>query len=240
VHIGDVVQRENNVLGDSVNIAARIEPLAKPGGICVTQQVFDQVHNKLEAPLIKLGTPELKNIQMPICLYRVVMPWEAKELDLRERTRFQSPGKPRRWAVTAVVALVLAGIALSVWRQPTHGQIALAVLPLANLSNDPAQEYFADGITDLLTTELGKISSLRVSSFQAVKDYKKEKVSLAKMASYLKVDAWVEGSILHDGSRATITARLIQASTAMMSLHFSDRQQRKLPPSARHRRWLIC
>ena len=77
IHVGDVVQREKNVLGDSVNIAARIEPLAKPGGICVTQQVFDQIHNKLEMPLLKLGTPELKNIQVPVCLYHVLLPWEA-------------------------------------------------------------------------------------------------------------------------------------------------------------------
>ena len=215
VHIGDVVQREKNVLGDSVNIAARIEPLARPGGICVSQQVFDHVYNKLEVPLVKLGAPELKNIQVPVCLYRVVLPWETEDLSLRERARFQWRLKQRRWAGAAGVALVLAAIALSVWRPPSHSRIeSLAVLPLTNLSNDPAQEYFADGITDLLTTELGKIGSLRVTSFQAVKQFKQAGMPLTKMVKALKVDGWVEGMVLRDGPRVAITARLIRAATA--------------------------
>src|SRR5207249_8145762 len=81
LHLADIVQRDNKIFGDGVNVASRIEPLAEPGGICLTQQIYDQVQNKVTEPLVKLGRPELKNIQVPVEIYRLALPWQKAALN---------------------------------------------------------------------------------------------------------------------------------------------------------------
>jgi class 3 adenylate cyclase len=114
IHLGDVVYRENDVLGDGVNIAARIEPLATPGGICLSQQVYDQVHNKIAASFIKLGAVDLKNIQAPLNVYRLVLPWEQGFRPVLNQLAFRLRQKKTRLAVAALVVLLSLGAA--VWQ----------------------------------------------------------------------------------------------------------------------------
>ena len=106
LHMGDVVYRENDVFGDGVNIASRIEPLAKPGGICLSQQVYDQVHNKFAGKFIKLGAVTLKNIQTPLNVYRLLLPWEKGRWAFANQLAFRVRQKKTRTTVTAVLVLV--------------------------------------------------------------------------------------------------------------------------------------
>jgi class 3 adenylate cyclase len=170
LHIGDVVARENRVHGDAVNIAARIEPLAPPGGIYVSEDVARQIQNKIEVPVIKLGKGELKNIRLPVDIYRVGVPSEQQR-PLRERVAFAFGRKRTRRSVAAsgvamLILLVLAG-ALT-WqglrsRQPREDPVlalpkgpSIAVLPFENLSGDPAQDFFAKGVAAEISAELSR------------------------------------------------------------------------------------
>lgn len=110
LHMGDVVYRENDVFGDGVNIASRIEPLAKPGGICLSQQVYDQVHNKFAGKFIKLGAVNLKNIQAPLNVYRLVLPWEKKRWVFANQLAFRLRQKKTHAAVAAALILFFVGI----------------------------------------------------------------------------------------------------------------------------------
>jgi class 3 adenylate cyclase len=110
LHMGDVVYRENDVFGDGVNIASRIEPLAKPGGICLSQQVYDQVHNKFAGKFIKLGAVDLKNIQAPLNVYRLVLPWEQKGWAFTNQLAFRVRQKKTRAAVAGALVLFFFGI----------------------------------------------------------------------------------------------------------------------------------
>jgi class 3 adenylate cyclase/Flp pilus assembly protein TadD len=110
LHMGDVVYRENDVFGDGVNIASRIEPLAKPGGICLSQQVYDQVHNKFAGTFIKLGAVDLKNIQAPLNIYRLVLPWEKGHWAFTNQLAFRVRQKKTRAAVAVALVLFFLGI----------------------------------------------------------------------------------------------------------------------------------
>jgi len=112
LHLGDVVYRENDVFGDGVNIASRIEPLAKPGGICLSQQVYDQVHNKFAGKFIRLGAVNLKNIQAPLNIYRLVLPWEKKRWVFSNQLAFRLRQNKTRAAVAIALILFLVGKSL--------------------------------------------------------------------------------------------------------------------------------
>jgi len=181
VHVGDVVLSNGDVLGDAVNIASRIEPLAEAGGICITQQVFDQVQNKLPNPLIRLPTQSLKNIRVPVAVYRVVQTWEPA-------------GDGDRDPVAA-------------------GGHHLAVLPLANISPDPHDEYFADGLTEELIAVLSQVRDLDVIARTSVAPYKAAPKSIAQVGAELGVDTVLEGSVRKSGNRIRITLQLINVAT---------------------------
>ncbi len=178
IHLGDVEQHNGDIFGDAVNIAARLEPLANPGGVCISQQIFDQVRNKIPNRLEKLPRRELKNLLFPIDLYRVALPWEitAAPADASEPTR-------------------------------------LAVLPFSNISPDPNDGYFADGMTDELISTLSRIGGLRVISRTSVMRYKNTAKSLGEIASELRVGSILEGSVRKVSDDLRITAQLIDATT---------------------------
>src|SRR5438270_2549262 len=175
IHIGDVVHRDGDVYGDGVNIASRIEQLAGAGGICVSMDVERQIRNALEARFEKLAPTELKNISVAMDLFRIVLPWEQRTSGVA-KSGATSVARPtmRTFAATAV-ALLLLVIGIGWWwtTQPRRTLAAvppsgshitsLAVLPFKNYSGDTNQEYFADGITDLLTTELSSIGAVTVN-----------------------------------------------------------------------------
>jgi adenylate cyclase len=181
IHVGDVVPAEGDVLGDAVNIASRIEPLAEPEGICLTQQVFDQVQHKVTAPLVRLPAVALKNIRLPVPVYRVVPPWEA----------------PRR-----------AGPAV----EPASER-RVAVLPLSNISPDPGDGYFADGLTEELISALSQIRGLGVIARTSVMPYKTAPKPIPEVGADLGVDTVLEGSVRKAGNRIRITLQLIDVAS---------------------------
>jgi len=178
IHLGDVEERGTDIFGDAVNIASRIEPLASPGGLCISGPVYDQVRNKIPNRLEKLEARTLKGLRAPIDTYRVVMPWTV-----RERTPVPS------------------------------GLTRLAVLPFANISPDPKDEYFADGLTEELITVLSQLRELRVIARTSVTPYKSTSKGVSQIGAELGVDAVLEGSVRKAGDELRVTVQLIDVGT---------------------------
>jgi len=190
IHLGDVEVRGTDIFGDSVNVASRIEPLAEPGGICVTEPVFGQVRNKIPNRLEKLAPRVLKNGRYPFDIYRVVMPWRGE-------------GTP----------------------SPDRGLSGLAVLPFANISPDPNDEYFADGLTEELITVLSQVGELRVIARTSVTPYRSTSKGVSQIGEELGVSSILEGSVRKAGNRLRITVQLIDVvSQGHVWAHTYDRE----------------
>jgi len=181
LHVGDVVETKDDLLGDAVNIASRIEPLAQPGGICLTQQAYDQIQNKVQTPVTRLPPTPLKNISVPTAVYRFVQPWEALGAD---------HVLPKR-----------------------GGTRSIAVLPFTNISPDPKDEYFADGLTEEVITVLSGVHDLSVIARTSVMPYKTVPKSVAQVGQELGVDTVLEGSVRKAGDRIRITLQLVDVAT---------------------------
>ena len=207
IHVGDVVHREGDIYGDGVNIAARIEPLAIGlGGICLSMDVERQIRNALEARFEKLAPTELKNISVPMDLFRIVLPWERRAQVVRPPpTAPTKPtaSKPLTRAI-AVIVLLLIGVGwwwtprkpLPVRGQPLIGasdqpakipEKSIAVLPFENLSDEKQNEYFADGVQDEILTRLAKVADLKVISRTSTQHFKSAPENLPEIAKQLGV-----------------------------------------------------
>ncbi len=229
INIGDIVVEDDDIYGDGVNVAARLEGLAEPSGICVARNVFDQVKDKLDLTIEHLGEREVKNIAEPVTVYRVVLDDKAAALVTPVVQRTAKPER-RRWIVAAVAAIVLvlaAGGAF--WWQPWAPDVepasvermafplpdkpSIAVLPFANMSGDPEQDYFTDGMTEDLITDLSKISGLFVIARNSTFVYKGRTVAVRQVAEELGVRYVLEGSVRRAGDQVRINAQLIDATT---------------------------
>jgi TolB-like protein len=181
MHVGDVIVQGENLFGDGVNITARLEALAEPGGICISGTVRDQIGTKLPVAFVDLGEQQVKNIAQPIRAYHVRSEFsattEASSLSLRD--------KP-----------------------------SIAVLPFQNLSNDPEQEHFADGMVEEITTALSKVRWFFVIARNSTFTYKGRAVDVEQIAQELGVRYVLEGSVRKSGNRVRISAQLIDAPTA--------------------------
>ncbi len=214
LHIGDVVYTDKDVHGDGVNIAARMEPLAKPGGICVSEDVARQVRNKVPYPIVKLGKEKLKNIAIPVDVYFVQLPWITQGKKLKAKT------PPRK---TIIYSLLLLGIFILIGsyffiknqqsKEPSHSRLRLAVLPLSNISNDPKDEYFADGMTEEIISNLSKIGGLNVIARTSIMKYKAIDKNISQIGNELMVGTILEGSVRKSENKARITVQLINVST---------------------------
>ena len=224
VHIGDVVHRGADVYGDGVNIASRIEPLAGAGGICVSMDVERQIRNALEARFEKLAPTELKNISVPMDLFRIVLPWER---DTRLTAEPQKPnlGQGRSIPVGWIGAAVLLLIVIAGWflfgryklssKQSAAAEVpakSVAVLPFENLSRDPDNAYFADGIQDEILTRLSKIADLKVISRTSTQHYKSAPENLPEIAKQLGVANVLEGSVQKSADSVRVNVQLIKAA----------------------------
>ena len=228
IHVGDVVFAGGTVLGDGVNVASRIHALAPPGGVCISERVFEEIRNKPEFQVKDLGEQNLKNVTRPLRAYALVVtagsPAEARPTSANAAVE---PSGKRRRLIFAGVGALLIGTAIvftiaslkwlvSVTAEQSASAVnrirSIAVLPLENLSGDASQEFFADGMTEELTTELAKINALRVISHTSVMRYKGERrKSLPEIAKELNVDGVVEGSVLRIGDKVRITTQLVDA-----------------------------
>jgi len=176
IHVGDVVHSGGDILGDAVNVAARLQPLASAGGICVTRQVLDQMQGKMDYKMTRLGVRELKNIRHPVELFTVEVP--------KGLTEHEEPAlDPRR----------------------------IAILPFANLSADPNDKYFADGMTEEIISTVSRIGELSVISRTSVMRYKDTMMPIGDIGRELSAGSLLEGSVRKAGNKVRITTQLIDA-----------------------------
>jgi adenylate cyclase len=231
VNLGDIIVDGGDIFGDGVNVAARLEALAEPGGVCVSHTVRDQIHDKLPYVLDDLGEQFVKNIARPIRAYAlspetiVGLPAESVSCVAPRRSRVQ----PVMISAAAAAALVIAGAAWWVWpapRSPTAGapvaasapqlvapRLSIVVLPFGNLSNDPDQQYFADGITEDVTTALSRITHIFVISRTTAFTYRNKPHDAKQIGRELGVRYALEGSVRRSGDRVRVNAQLIDAET---------------------------
>ena len=179
IHVGDIVHSGEDILGDAVNVASRVEPLAKAGGICVTRQVVDQVKGKVEWRLTSLGMRELRNLPNPVEIFEV----GAESVDSKQEV-LPAPGRGR-----------------------------VAILPFNNLSPDPNDRYFADGITEELISTVSKIGELSVISRSSAMRYRDTTLSMEQVGRELGVGAILEGSVRKAGNKVRIAAQLIEVDS---------------------------
>jgi len=201
INLGDVIVEENDIFGDGVNVAARLEQAAEPGGICVSGAVRDQLGNRLDDVVFEdLGEQSVKNIARPIRVFRI--------LPEAETSAAPEPGKHAQAAGAAA-------------KKPS-----IAVLPFANMSGDPEQEFFADGLTEDIITELSRFRELLVISRNSTFVHKGKSVKVQEVAREFGVDYVVEGSVRKAGDRVRVTVQLIDAETDRHV--WAERYDRKL------------
>jgi adenylate cyclase len=229
VNLGDVVEDGEQILGDGVNIAARMESLADGGGICISGTVYDHIENKLSFGYEYLGEQTVKNIAKPVRVYRVLMEPEATGKVIGKKR-----AKPRQWqraALIVIAILIVMAAAAAIWKLyirptppievaskekmafPLPDKPSIAVLPFVNMSEDKEQEYFSDGITEEIITALSKVPHLFVISRQSTFTYKGKPVKVKQVSEELGVRYVLEGSVRKEGNKVRITAQLIDAIT---------------------------
>jgi TolB-like protein/class 3 adenylate cyclase len=185
VNIGDVIVEPHDIFGDGVNVAARLESIAEPGGICISYSVYDQVRGKVGVEFSDLGEQNLKNIAVPVRVYAVVGdgPRSATQVERSGKGPLSPP------------------------------RLAIVVLPFANLSGDPEQDYFVDGVTESLTTDLSRISGSFVIGRHTAFTFKGKAVDLKQIGRELNVRYVLEGSVQRSGNRLRVNVQLIDAET---------------------------
>jgi len=230
INLGDVIEEGDRIFGDGVNIAARLEGLAEAGGICISGSAFEQIENKLPLNYDYLGEHEVKNIIRPVRVYRALMDnGVVKEKSARPTAQ----GAERKIAVFGLIGVLLIIAGAVLWqfvlrpapappaRPPDEkadpqkmayalpDKPSIAVLPFVNMSDDPKQEFFSDGITEEIITALSKISNFFVIARNSTFTYKGKAVKIKQVSEELGVQYVLEGSVRRDGDRVRITAQLI-------------------------------
>jgi len=228
IHVGDVVEEsDGDLMGDGVNIAARLEGVAKPGAICLSEDAYRQVRQRLDLKVSDLGQTQLKNIAEPIHVYSVEVghPDEPKLATSAKKTVGAKTPAPRpRFASALIAAAIVALLVLAAaagWRflgdrfvRPAEAaHLSLVVLPFANLSGDPSQDYFADGVTENVTTQLSRIKGSFVIARNTAFTYKGKSVDAKEIGKQVGVRYVLEGSVQRERSRVRVNAQLIDAET---------------------------
>jgi adenylate cyclase len=189
INLGDVIVEEHDIFGDGVNVAARLEALAEPGGICISRMVRDQIRDKLPYAFEDLGERSVKNITRPVRVYA--------------------------WRPEAVADRPVPSVApsLPVAQPAVAPRLSIVVLPFANLSNDPDQQYFADGLTEDLTTDLSRITDMFVISRNTAFTYQGKSTDAKQVGRELGVRYLLEGSARRSGQQVRVNAQLVDAET---------------------------
>jgi adenylate cyclase len=220
IHLGDVVEEsDGDLMGNGVNIAARLEGLAQPGAICLSEQAYSQVKSRLDLPVSDLGKQSLKNIAEPVRVYSL----EVDKSAPAKPTEPAASKQRRRFALPAAVIVALVLIAAGIWfavRPPrgpetsaTTPRLSIVVLPFTNLSGDPSQDYLADVITEGLTTSLARISGTFVIARSTAFTYKGKPADVKQIGRDLGVRYVLEGSEQRTGNQVRVNAQLVDAET---------------------------
>jgi adenylate cyclase len=223
IHLGDIVQRDGDVFGDGVNIASRLQTLAEPDTICISHKVYEEVAKKLPlGAVISLGRPRLKNIAERFQVYALLSqpPQGLRQTLQVQRLKLKQWRRTLQVAAMVLLLVVGAGIMaiknryfLSAPALPLPDKPSIVVLPFTNLSGDPEQEYFNDGITEDLTSDLSRLSGLFVIARNSAFTYKGKAVKVQEVSRELGVRYVLEGSVRKAGDQLRITAQLIDATT---------------------------
>jgi TolB-like protein/class 3 adenylate cyclase/Flp pilus assembly protein TadD len=224
INSGDVIEEGDLIYGDGVNVAARVESLAAGGGISISGTAYDQLGKKLPLGYEYLGEQAVKNIERPVRVYRVLTEAEAVGKVIGEK---RIKPMPWRWAALAGIIVILAAGVFAVWHFylrpdvepasvermafPLPDKPSIAVLPFVNMSEDPKQEFFSDGLTDTIITSLSRIPHLFVIASNSSFTYKGKPVKVQKVAEDLGVRYVLEGSIQTSEKKMRIRAQLIDA-----------------------------
>ena len=227
INIGDIIVDGEDIHGDGVNIAARLQGLAEPGGICLARNVYNQIKGKLDLQIEHLGEKDVKNIADPVTVYRVVLNDKAAALVTPVVSAPTKVARMRRWQAAASVAAAIAVLGALIWWQPWEREFppasvermaqplpeepSIAVLPFDNLSGDSQQDYFADGMTEDLITDLSNLSGIFVIARNSSWAYKGKPTKVQQIAEDLGVRYVLEGSVRRDGELVRINAQLIDA-----------------------------
>jgi adenylate cyclase len=228
INLGDVIEEDERIYGDGVNIAARLEGLAEPGGICISKTAFDHIESKLPYGYDFIGDQTVKNIAKPVGAYRVLLDPRVTVSGKPMDKKFS--GKRRMPIITGAVTLFVLALAVGIWQFyarrstiepasvekmafPLPEKPSIAVLPFNNLSGDPTQDYIADGISENIISALSKISEMFVIARNSTFTYKGKPVKVQQVSEELGVRYVLEGSAQKSGNRLRITAQLIDAAT---------------------------
>ena len=232
INLGDVIEEEDRIYGDGVNIAARLESLAEPGGICISKTAFDHIETKLPLGYEYLGEQTVKNIAKPVPAYKVLM-------EPRVTVKAPARAKPKegarrrfRFVALASILLIIAAAAAVFWRYafppaappvekaskqqmtlPLPDKPSLAVMPFVNLTGDPSQDFFCDGLSVSLITALSKVPQLFVIAPDSIFRYKGKGVKTKQVSEELGVQYVLEGSVQKAGDRVRVTAQLTDTLT---------------------------
>jgi adenylate cyclase len=237
INLGDVIADGDDIFGDGVNVAARLEALAEPGGICISRTVREQIRDKLPYPLEDRGEQSVKNIARPVRVY-ALRPEAVADLPASDAPPEAPPRRRGAIPVMAAAAAAALVIALTGWwlwpatrSTPTPTvttfaaaptaisqslvapRLSIVVLPFANLSNDPDQQYFADGITEDLTTDLSRLTNVFVISRNSAFTYRNKPVDAKQIGRELGVRYVLEGSVRRSGNQVRVNTQLIDAET---------------------------
>jgi TolB-like protein/class 3 adenylate cyclase/cytochrome c-type biogenesis protein CcmH/NrfG len=227
INLGDVIEEGKRIYGDGVNVGARLEALADPGGICISRTAFDQIETKLPLGYEYLGEQTVKNIGRPVGAYRVLM--EPRVTAAGARAEEKAWPVRRKAILAGAIAALVVAIAAAIWNvylrpappvgvaslekmaHPLPDKPSIAVLPFVNMSDDPQQEYFSDGITEEIITSLTKIPEVFVIARNSTFTYKGKPVKVQQVSEDLGVRYVLEGSVRKAGDRIRIIAQLADA-----------------------------
>jgi adenylate cyclase len=240
INLGDVIAQGDDVYGDGVNIAARVEKLADPGGICISRDIFNQIKKKINLGFEYLGEQQLKNILEPVRVYKLLLQPEDAGKVIGEKKTIVTK---RRWLAFAGLALLVIIVgAVTLWKTTQQPEVevanpekmayalpdkpSIAVLPFDNMSGDDKQDYLSDGFTEDLITSISKIPRIFVISRQSSFTYKGKPVNVKTVAEDLGVRYVLEGSIQKSGDQIRINVQMIDALTGYHQ--WSERYDRKI------------
>ncbi|UCG79812.1 MAG: tetratricopeptide repeat protein, partial [Desulfobacterales bacterium] len=226
INLGDVIQEEDRIYGDGVNVAARLEGLAEPGGICISKTAFDHIESKLPYGYDFIGDQTVKNIAKPVGAYRVLM---EPRVTVSGKPLDKKPATIRRMPVLVVAVVILAiAVGVGIWQfymhrpsvepasvekmaYPLPEKPSVAVLPFINMSGDSEQEFFSDGLTDQIIASLSKVHELFVIARNSTFTYKGKPVKVQQVAEDLGVRYVLEGSVRKSADKLRVTVQLIDA-----------------------------